>query len=150
MLMVTDDATHFVGPYRPTDPAYNQARADFDAILRWPVTIRSDGLDKALSETHAALSEERAAAGSDIYLLVGDSPHNDFNSLSSSIKPIVARMANQGWNVSGVSLPGASNSARGFLNQIASASGGQMVDLPPTWASPPPPTSCSASRPAAR
>ena len=129
MLMVTDDATHFVGPYRPTDPAYNQARADFDAILRWPVTIRSDGLDKALIETHAALSEERAAAGSDIYLLVGDSPDNDFNSLSSTIKPIVARMANQGWNVSGVSLPGASNSARSFLDQIASASGGHMVDL---------------------
>ena len=129
MLMVTDDATHFVGPYRPTDPAYNKARADFDAILRWPVTIRSDGLDKALIETHAALSEERAAEGSDVYLLVGDSPHNDFNSLSSSIKPIVARMANQGWNVSGVSLPGASNSARSFLDQIASASGGHMVDL---------------------
>ena len=129
MLMVTDDSTHFVGPHRPTDPAYNKVRADFDAILRWPVTIQSDGLEKVLVETHAALTEERAAEGSDIYLLVGDSPHNDFDSLSSSIKPIVARMANQGWNISGVSLPGASNSARGFLDQVSSASGGHMVDL---------------------
>ena len=129
MLMVTDDSTHFVGPYRPTDPAYNTVRADFDAILRWPVTIRSDGLDKVLVETHAALSEARAAEGSDVYLLVGDSPHNDFDSLSSSISPVVAKMADQGWNISGVSLPGASNSARGLLGQVSSASGGQMVDL---------------------
>ncbi len=129
MLMVTDDSTQFVGPHLPTDAAYNQARAEFDAVLRWPVTIRSDGLQKVLSETHSALSEARAAEGSDVYLLVGDSPHNDFDSLSSSIKPIVARMADQGWNISGVSLPGASNPTRSFLDQVSSASGGHMVDL---------------------
>ena len=38
-------------------------------------------------------------------------------------------MADQGWNISGVSLPGASNPARSFLDQVSSASGGQMVDL---------------------
>ena len=129
MLMVTDDSTHFVGPYRPTDPAYNQVRADFDAILRWPVTVRSDGLEKALSETHAALIEERAAEGSNIYLLVGDSPQNDFGSLSSSAGPLVAKLAEQGWSLNGVSLPGASNSAKNFLSEASSASGGTMVDL---------------------
>ncbi len=129
MLMVTDDSTHFVGPYRPTDPAYNQVRADFDAILRWPVTIRSDDLEKALVETHAALSEERAAEGSSIYLLVGDSPQNDFDSLSSSVKPLVAKLAERGWSLSGVSLPGASSSAKSFLGEASSASGGRMVDL---------------------
>ena len=129
MLMVTDDSTHFVGPYRPTDPAYNQVRGDFDAILRWPVTIRSDGLEKALLETHAALIEERAAEGSNIYLLVGDSPQNDFDSLSSSISPLTAKLANQGWSLNGVSLPGASNSAKNLLSEASSASGGKMVDL---------------------
>ncbi len=129
MLMVTDDSTHFVGPYRPTDPAYNQVRADFDAILRWPVTIRSDGVEKALLETHATLIEERAAEGSRVYVLMGDSPHNDFGSLSSSISPLIAKFAAQGWSLNGVSLPGSSNSARGFLNEASSATGGQMVDL---------------------
>ncbi len=129
MLMVTDDSTHFVGPYRPTDPAYNQVRADFDAILRWPVTIRSDGLEKALSETHAALIEERAAEGSSIYLLVGDSPQNDFDSLSSSVGPLVAKLAEQGWSLNGVSLPGAPDSAKSFLDEASAASGGRMVDL---------------------
>ena len=129
MLMVTDDSTHFVGPYRPTDPAYNQVRADFDAILRWPVTIRSDGLEKALLETHTTLIEQRAAEGSHVYVLVGDSPHNDFGSLSSSVGPLIAKFAAQGWSINGVSLPGSSNSARGFLNEASSATGGQMVDL---------------------
>ena len=129
MLMVTDDSTHFVGPHRPTDPAYNQVRANFDAILRWPVTIRSDGLEKALSETHAALIEERAAEGSSIYLLVGDSPQNDFDSLSSSVGPLVAKLAEQGWSLNGVSLPGAPGSAKNFLSEVSSASGGSMVDL---------------------
>ena len=129
MLMVTDDSTHFVGPYRPTDPAYKQVRADFDAILRWPVTIRSDGLGKALLETHTTLIEERAAEGSSIYLLVGDSPQNDFDSLSSSVRPLVAKVAEQGWTLSGVSLPGASSAAKSFLGQVSSGSGGQVVDL---------------------
>ena len=129
MLMVTDDSTHFVGPHRPTDPAYNQVRADFDAILRWPVTIRSDGLEKALLETHTTLIEQRAAEGSRVYVLVGDSPHNDFGSLSSSVGPLIAKFAAQGWSINGVSLPGSSNPARGFLNETSSATGGQMVDL---------------------
>ena len=129
MLMVTDDATHFVGPHRPSDPAYNQVRADFDAILRWPVTIRSDDLGKALAETYATMIEERASEGSSIYVLVGDSPHNDFDDLSESIGPLVSRMAEQGWSLSGVSLPGASRSAKSFLWEASSASGGRMVDL---------------------
>ena len=129
MLMVTDDATHFVGPHRPMDPAYNQVRADFDAILRWPVTIRSDDLEKALAETYATMTEERAGEGSSIYLLVGDSPQNDFDSLSDNVGPLVARMADQGWSLNGVSLPGASSSAKSFLWEASSASGGRMVDL---------------------
>ena len=104
-------------------------RADFDAILRWPVTVRSDNLDKALSETHAALVEERAAEGSSIYMLVGDSPQNDFDSLSSSVGPLVSKLAEQGWNLNGVSLPGASSAAKSFLDQVSSGSGGQVVDL---------------------
>ena len=129
MLMVTDDSTHFVGPYKPTDPAYHQVRADFDAILRWPVTIRSDGVEKALLETHATLTEQRAAEGSSIYLLVGDSPQNDFDSLSSSLGPLVAKLAERGWALNGVSLPGASGAAKSFLSQASSGSGGQVVDL---------------------
>lgn len=129
MLMVTDDATHFVGPHRPSDPAYNQVRADFDAILRWPVTIRSDDLGKALAETYAAMLEERASEGSSIYVLVGDSPHNDFDNLSEGVGPLVSRLAERGWSLSGVSLPGASRSAKSFLWEASSASGGRMVDL---------------------
>ena len=129
MLMVTDDSTRFVGPYRPTDPVYNQVRADFDAILRWPVTVQSDGLEKALVETHATMTEERAAAGSSIYLLVGESPQNDFDRLSSSLRPLVSRLTDKGWSLSGISLPGASRTAKSFLSDVSSASGGRMVDL---------------------
>ena len=129
MFMVTDDATHFVGPHRTTDSAFERARADFDAVLRWPITIQSDDLATALVETHAAMVEERASAGSQIYFLVGNSPENDFDRLSNSLQPLIGKLTDRGWNFNGVGLPDAPPSAMRFLDTFSSASGGRTFDL---------------------
>ncbi len=129
MFMVTDDSDHFVGPYRPTASAFKRVRADFDAVLRWPITIRSDDLATALLETHAAMVAERASEGSRIYLMVGDSPDNDFERLSSSLQPLIGKLTERGWSLNGVSLPGAEPAAKSFLDTYSNATGGRSFDL---------------------
>ena len=47
MLMNTDASDEVVGPFRPSDTAFNESRADFDAALRWPVAVHVDDLASA-------------------------------------------------------------------------------------------------------
>ena len=51
MLMNTDTSDQIVGPFKPSDPEFNQSRADFDAALRWPVAVNADDLATSMVQS---------------------------------------------------------------------------------------------------
>ena len=129
MLMNTDASDQVVGPFRPSDPAFNESRADFDAALRWPVAVDVDDLATSMVQIQASMVEERAEKGSEIYILLGDSSETDFNRLSTTLEPLIGRMAESGWIFNGVSLPNSSGPTTEFLESVSSASGGKNFGL---------------------
>jgi hypothetical protein len=85
-----------------------------------------------LLEAKSALNRERAAPGSDVYLITGDSRENDFGRLAVQLSPLVHRYSDNGWRLSGASLPGSSPEVLAFLDGISSGSGGLSFELSDT------------------
>ena len=129
LLMNTNDTSKIFGPYSPGDPQFNEARAEFESIFRWPTSVRPDDMTTALVEVQSMMSQVRATSGSQVYLMLGNSKDNGFTKLTSSLSPLINRMTGAGWILNGVSLPGVSDQETYFLNSISTVSGGENFTL---------------------
>ena len=129
MFMSADGASQTLGPYRATDAEYPQIRESILANLKGPATAYGNDLAEALIEAKTALNDERAAPGSDVYLITGDSRGTDFERLSVQLSPLADRFVDSGWRLNGVSLAGASPEARAFLEGISADTGGVSFQL---------------------
>jgi hypothetical protein len=124
-----DDPSDILGPYKVNDPDFKIVREQIDARLMSPGPQQSEGLVNAIREAYAILGEERAAAGSSVYIITGASPGVHFDQISSQLTMVVNRFVDMGWPINGGSLPGASVEALEFLDEISASSGGQTFEL---------------------
>jgi hypothetical protein len=124
-----DDTSQVLGPYRVSDLEYSSIQNEIEARLSWPVEGEGDDLVNALLEAQAVLMRERGAAGSEVYVITGDSPWSDFARLAVTLSPLVNRFREQSWILNGVSLPGSSPEAVEFLDGISASSGGRFFEL---------------------
>ena len=129
MFINAYDTSQVLGPYRMSDPEYSSIQNEIEARLSWPVAGKEGDLANALLEAQAVLKQERGAAGSEVYVITGDSPWSDFDRLTVQLSPLVNRFREQSWILNGVSLPGASTEAMEFLDEISASSGGQFFEL---------------------
>ena len=85
----------------------------------------------ALTEAHSALAGRVAAPGSTVYILTGDRPEADFETMSRHLSPLAARFGENEWSVNGVGLPGSTAEVLTFLNSMAESSNGQVFEISP-------------------
>jgi len=83
----------------------------------------------ALASTFNVLSNQNAPPGSTVYLL--SSNDNTFNTLSiqESIKPIARLYYRNGWGITGIILPGSSESLSNVFETITKESNGFSINL---------------------
>ena len=129
VFMSVDAVSQTVGPYRASDPEYPNIQDEIEARMKSPSLGHDGDLAGALLEARETLSRERASAGSEVYLITGDSTVKDFARLALQISPLVDRFSELGWRLNGVTLPGASPDIVGFLDRISSESGGRVFEL---------------------
>ena len=129
MFMDVDDPSDTLGPFNARAP-------DFEGIqdtIRDRLSRRSLGshwgMVDALVEAQEALVANRAAAGSKVYLLTGNSPVGRFEGLSRRLVTFVGQLGENEWAIHGVGLPGARPDVTEFLEIVSEGSGGQAFDL---------------------
>ena len=118
-----------VGPFLGSDPEVADMQDSVESWLRRSLPAPRDALADAVAEAHVMLGVQRAAPGSSIYLITGDSPGADFARLGDLLSPLAARIGKTDWTVNGMSLPGASTEATDFLKEISTISGGRHHEL---------------------
>ena len=128
-VISVEDASRVVGPYHASNPDMERVQDDIESLLRSGGVGPGGSFAEAITEAHAVLARERAAAGSAIYVITGGSQGPDFPRQVDRILPFLPRLGNEGWPLHGAVLPGASAEAVEFLDRLATGSGGQVFDL---------------------
>ena len=123
-----EDPSRTVGPFSASDADYDEVRARIETLLG-TVDEQSAPLTGLLLEAQAVLSREKGAAGSEVYVITGDSAENDFGRLAVQLSPLAGRFEEFGWKINGVKLPNASPEATLFLEGLAAESAGRVIDL---------------------
>ena len=75
------------------------------------------------------LAVHEAAQGSSVYVVAGGSSSADFTRHVSHLPGVAESFAANGWYVDSLVLPESSDQATGFLQSLASASGGGVLQL---------------------
>ncbi len=86
-------------------------------------------LMEAMTEANSLLGAERALAGSDVYLIVGDASRADLERQHSRLAPLLSRFQDNGWRVNGLILPETTGRVKQFLGRAAQDGGGSVFDL---------------------
>ena len=128
-FIAADGSPRVIGPFDGTDPEFGRYIDEIKAAMKAPVQAQSDALAYAVAEAQNTLADTRAAPGSAVYLISGDSTGANFAHLEGRLKPLAARFGENGWPINGVGLPGASEEATRLLKSVSTMSGGRLHDL---------------------
>ena len=128
-VVPVEDPSDVMGPFGAGE--FQSSGIQYKYVIRLDSMETDEGgrFADALAEAHALLGSERAAIGSAVYVLAGSSPDTDFDRQYRRMVPLLARFKEKGWHIDGIGLPGASADAVGFLDKIASGSGGRAFEL---------------------
>lgn len=127
-----DEPTDVLGPNLIGNPEFSSFLVHVDARLASSGFAPGADWVKAITETYNFLSSEQAPRGSTVYLIAGGTSQTDLADAADRLKPVVNLFKETEWSIIGLSLPGTSPEARGFLTGISEGSGGHSFELSPT------------------
>ena len=118
-----------VGPVSPSDPAFDDARGQLEAMVASSAVRRRPDLFGTFTEVFNLLSSEKAGPGSVVYLVVGSQTAGDFDDLLVRLTPMLERFQDSGWSITALTLPGLSPEAEAWAQELARATGGQVLSM---------------------
>ena len=128
-FMAADNPSAVVGPMVADGPTFKSAHDEIIGRLAKSRSIGEGDIYDSLAAAYNLLGIERAAAGSSVYLVLGDPLSFDPELLNGRLAPLVSQFGDNAWPVHGVSLPGASEQTVGLLRSTAHGSGGEVFEL---------------------
>ena len=123
-----ENPTEFVGPFRGRNVRLPEFQSSIDSMLQTPAPRRTSVIE-AVTEMRSLLAVHEAAQGSSVYVVAGGSSSADFTRHVSHLPGVAESFAANGWYVDSLVLPESSDQATGFLQSLASASGGGVLQL---------------------
>ena len=117
-----------VGPVGGSEADLSLLISDIDGILAG-TPLEPASLVDAMIEANTVMGDERALAGSDIYLIVGGADRVELDKHHSSLAPLLSRFQDNGWRVNGLIMPETKAATKQFLGKMAQDSGGSVYDL---------------------
>ena len=117
-----------VGPVGGAEADLRLMIADIDSIVAG-TPLEPASIVDAMVEASSVMGDERALAGSDVYLIVGDDDTVALDKHHSSLAPLLSRFQENGWRVNGLMLPETTNNVKQFLRKMAQDGGGSVYDL---------------------
>lgn len=117
-----------VGPVGASEVDLRLMIADIDSIMDG-TPLEPASLVDAIVEANTVMGDERALAGSDLYLIVGEDTRVTLDKHHSNLVPMLSRFQDNGWRVNGLMLPETSTAVTQFLAKLAQDSGGSVYDL---------------------
>ncbi len=117
-----------VGPVGGGEADLRLMIADIDAIMAG-TPMEPASLVDAMTEANSVMGAERALAGSDVYLIVGDDSRVELDKQHSRLAPMLSRFQENGWRVNGLILPETTAAVKQFLGKMAHDSGGSVYDI---------------------
>ena len=128
-LLSASEPRTAMGPFTGSDPGFGEVQEDIERVLGALQPGGDAAILLALAEAHTIFGAAQSPRGSSVYLVTGDYPDADFDQLRETLAPLITRFADKGWPIFGVSLPGASESATGFLRTVSAQTGGRSYEL---------------------
>ena len=128
-FIIDDQPEDALGPVRASAPELRLMQDEIEARLASSDSLEGGALDDALIEAHSLLGEYRAAAGSTLYVITGESAAAEFQRLAGRGSLLGDMYAGSGWVVNGLTLAGAPLEAEEFLEGLSSATGGWVAEL---------------------
>ena len=128
-FMTADNPSAIIGPMVADGPTFKSVYEEIVSRISISRSSAESDIYDSLVAAYNLLGIERAAAGSSVYLVLGDNLSIDPDSLNDRIAPLMSQFGDNGWPVHGVSLPGASEKAVGVLRSAAGGSGGHIMEL---------------------
>ena len=129
VLVTVDAPTNAVGPALAGDSTFRAFLEQVDSRLTSSEPDQGGDLEAAFAETFNLLGRQRAASESTVYLISGGTLLGDLARATDRLTPFLTMFKNEGWPIVTLSLPEASSEMRGFLDRIASGSGGEAFQL---------------------
>ncbi len=129
MYVNADDPSEMLGPMLPEDQRFTVFKSRLNRELTSPPVSGHWKFADALARVYNYLSDEGAAQGSTVYLVTGGSSQPDLSELADAPGPIVGLLAQNGWPIVGLSLPGSSADVAADLRDLSLHSGGTTFEL---------------------
>lgn len=129
MFVSADDPSRVLGPVARNQPEFLQMQSDIEGVLQSTKRAERGGLGYAMLAAAELLGDQRAAPGSELYMITGDGGGIDVAQLSHRASLIVPQFRDSGWVINTLSVPGSSSETVSLLAQIASDSNGNAYEL---------------------
>ena len=126
----TQQAGEPVGPFRVSDVDFSSRQSEIAARMREDGSVMPQSIPEALDEARSLLARYEAPAGSTIYLALGSSvADREYDALSYTAAPLMARIAERNWTIHGLRLRDGDQGAEQFLSGVSGATGGRVFSL---------------------
>ena len=131
VFIAADRPGEVVGPAAPGTPRFDVASGQIYTGLDASNQVSLPDIVSSLTQAYNLLSSTQAADGSTIYLIAGARPQADLSVEADRLGPTLDLLSANGWPVIGLELPTAAPQVTRFLDQVAVASGGEVVEMAP-------------------
>ena len=125
----TDQPGEAIGPFTASDSDFASIRSEVAERLAANPSYAAQSIVEALDEARSTLSQYEATAGSSIYVAMGGNADFAFDELSYTVSPLVNRIAEKGWTITGLNLDASDPKSAQFLDSISRPTGGSVFSL---------------------
>ena len=129
MYVNADDPAEMLGPVLPDDQGFRAFKTQLEGEMESPPVSGQWRFIDALAAVYNRLSDESAAPGSTIYLITGGQSQPNLTELANARGPIVSLLADNGWPIVGLSVPGSSLEVVADLHELSIQTGGSSFEL---------------------
>ncbi len=128
-LSTMDSPENYYGPFRAGDQGFSSFNSALDMVTSLHEKNTAVDLASSVSEAYNLLGVENAPEGSTLYIVGSGEVSAESEYMAKYMDPLSEMFAKNKWEISGLTLPDASESMVTILDRISSNTGSVRIEL---------------------